>query len=78
MIRTFRLRLTLWYLACFALLFSVLTAALYGVLSRALIGRPKVVFADFFRAVEVPLSVSQVALVGCLENRELLVQGQTR
>jgi two-component system, OmpR family, sensor kinase len=39
MIKTFRLRLTLWYLACFALLFFALTAALYGVLSRALIGR---------------------------------------
>ena len=39
MIKSFRLRLTLWYLACFALLFSFLTAALYGVLSRALIGR---------------------------------------
>jgi heavy metal sensor kinase len=39
MIRTFRLRLTLWYLACFVLLFGSLTAGLYGVLYRALIGR---------------------------------------
>lgn len=39
MIKTFRLRLTLWYLGCFALLFSVLTAGLYGVLSRAMTGR---------------------------------------
>ena len=39
MIKTFRWRLTLWYLGCFALLFSLLTAGLYGVLSRALIGR---------------------------------------
>ncbi len=39
MIKTFRLRLTLWYLGCFALLFSLLAAGLYGVLSRALIAR---------------------------------------
>ena len=39
MIRSFRLRLTLWYLGCFAVLFSLLTAGLYGVLSRALIAR---------------------------------------
>jgi two-component system, OmpR family, sensor kinase len=39
MIKTFRLRLTLWYLGCFALLFSALTAGLYGVLSRAMTGR---------------------------------------
>jgi heavy metal sensor kinase len=39
MIKTFRLRLTLWYLGCFALLFSALTAGLYGVLSRAMVGR---------------------------------------
>ena len=38
-IKTFRLRLTLWYLGCFALLFSGLTAGLYGVLSRAMVGR---------------------------------------
>jgi two-component system, OmpR family, sensor kinase len=39
MVKTFRLRLTLWYLGCFALLFSVLTAGLYAVLSRAMVGR---------------------------------------
>jgi len=39
MIKTFRMRLTLWYLGCFALLFFLLTAGLYGVLARALIGR---------------------------------------
>jgi heavy metal sensor kinase len=39
MIKSFRLRLTLWYLGCFALLFSLLTAALYGVLARALTAR---------------------------------------
>ncbi len=39
MIKSFRLRLTLWYLGCFAVLFSLLTAGLYGVLSRALIAR---------------------------------------
>jgi heavy metal sensor kinase len=39
MIKTFRLRLTLWYLGCFALLFFALTAGLYGVLSRAMVGR---------------------------------------
>jgi heavy metal sensor kinase len=39
MIKTFRLRLTLWYLGCFALLFSALTGGLYGVLSRAMVGR---------------------------------------
>lgn len=38
-VKTFRMRLTLWYLGCFALLFFLLTAGLYGVLSRALIGR---------------------------------------
>ncbi|HEX3880065.1 MAG TPA: histidine kinase dimerization/phospho-acceptor domain-containing protein, partial [Bryobacteraceae bacterium] len=39
MIKTFRLRLTLWYLSCFAVLFLALTAGLYGVLSRTMIGR---------------------------------------
>jgi len=39
MVKTFRLRLTLWYLGCFALLFSALTAGLYGVLSRAMVSR---------------------------------------
>src|SRR5215469_1070599 len=39
MVKTFRLRLTLWYLGCFALLFSLLTAGLCGVLSRAMVGR---------------------------------------
>lgn len=39
MVKTFRLRLTLWYLGCFALLFSVLAAGLYGVLSRSMVGR---------------------------------------
>lgn len=39
MLRTFRARLTLWYVGCFALLFLALTAALYGVLWRALLGR---------------------------------------
>jgi heavy metal sensor kinase len=38
-VKTFRLRLTLWYLGCFAVLFSALTAGLYGVLSRAMVGR---------------------------------------
>src|SRR5580704_10481798 len=38
-VKTFRMRLTLWYLGCFALLFFLLTAGLYGVLSRVLIGR---------------------------------------
>src|SRR5215469_12037515 len=39
MIKSFRWRLTAWYLGCFALLFSLLTAGLYGVLSRSLTGR---------------------------------------
>ncbi len=39
MIKSFRLRLTLWYLGCFATLFVGLTAGLYGVLSRELVAR---------------------------------------
>jgi len=39
MIRSFRVRLTLWYVGCFAALFALLTAGLYGVLSRALTSR---------------------------------------
>jgi len=39
MIRSFRLRLTVWYVGCFAALFALLTAGLYGVLSRALTSR---------------------------------------
>src|SRR5580658_2827005 len=39
MIRSFRLRLTAWYVGCFAALFMLLAAGLYGVLSRALTSR---------------------------------------
>src|SRR5271168_4585061 len=39
MIRSFRARLTLWYVGCFAALFALLTAGLYGVISRALTSR---------------------------------------
>jgi heavy metal sensor kinase len=39
MIRSFRVRLTVWYVGCFAALFALLTAGLYGVLSRALTSR---------------------------------------
>jgi heavy metal sensor kinase len=39
MIRSFRLRLTAWYVGCFAVLFTILAAGLYGVLSRALTSR---------------------------------------
>jgi heavy metal sensor kinase len=39
MIRSFRLRLTVWYVGCFAVLFMLLAAGLYGVLSRALTSR---------------------------------------
>src|ERR1700685_3189778 len=39
MIRSFRLRLTAWYVGCFAVLFMLLAAGLYGVLSRALTSR---------------------------------------
>jgi heavy metal sensor kinase len=39
MIRSFRLRLTAWYVGCFAVLFTLLAAGLYGVLSRALTSR---------------------------------------
>lgn len=39
MFETFRARLTLWYVACFALLFFALTVALYGVIWRAMLGR---------------------------------------
>jgi heavy metal sensor kinase len=39
MIRSFRLRLTAWYVGCFAVLFMLLAAGLYGVLSRALSSR---------------------------------------
>ncbi len=39
MIRSFRLRLTAWYVGCFAILFTLLAAMLYGVLSRSLTGR---------------------------------------
>ena len=39
MIRSFRMRLTIWYVGCFAALFALLTAGLYGVLSRALTSR---------------------------------------
>ncbi len=39
MIKSFRLRLTAWYLVSFALLFSALTAGLYGVLARTLTSR---------------------------------------
>jgi heavy metal sensor kinase len=37
MIRSFRLRLTAWYIGCFILLFAAFTLFLYGVLSRALV-----------------------------------------
>jgi two-component system OmpR family sensor kinase len=36
MIRSFRLRLTAWYVGCFAILFTLLAGGLYGVLARAL------------------------------------------
>jgi heavy metal sensor kinase len=39
MIKSFRVRLTVWYVGCFAVLFALLTAGLYGVLSRALTSR---------------------------------------
>jgi two-component system OmpR family sensor kinase len=39
MIKSFRVRLTLWYVGCFAALFTLLMAGLYGVLSRALTSR---------------------------------------
>jgi two-component system OmpR family sensor kinase len=39
MIRSFRVRLTVWYVGCFAALFALLTVGLYGVLSRALTSR---------------------------------------
>ena len=39
MIKSFRWRLTAWYLGCFAFLFSALTAGLYGVLAHSLTGR---------------------------------------
>jgi two-component system, OmpR family, sensor kinase len=39
MIKSFRARLTVWYVGCFAALFALLTAGLYGVLSRALTSR---------------------------------------
>jgi two-component system, OmpR family, sensor kinase len=39
MIRSFRVRLTVWYVGCFAALFALLTAGLYGVLARALTSR---------------------------------------
>ena len=39
MIRSFRLRLTVWYVGCFAALFALLTAGLYGVISTALTSR---------------------------------------
>jgi two-component system OmpR family sensor kinase len=39
MIKSFRWRLTAWYLCCFALLFSALTAGLYGVLAHSLTNR---------------------------------------
>src|ERR1700678_3695522 len=39
MIRSFRLRLTAWYVGCFAVLFMLPAAGLYGVLSRALTSR---------------------------------------
>src|SRR6185312_17018339 len=39
MIKSLRLRLTIWYVGCFAVLFMALAAGLYGVLSRALTSR---------------------------------------
>src|SRR5580698_6164299 len=39
MIRSFRLRLTAWYVGCFAVLFTLLAGGLYGVLSRAVTSR---------------------------------------
>src|ERR1700689_468465 len=39
MIRSFRVLLTVWYVGCFAVLFALLMAGLYGVLSRALTSR---------------------------------------
>src|ERR1700685_1981461 len=39
MIRSFRVRLTVWYVGCFAALFALWAAGLYGVLSRALTSR---------------------------------------